>query len=332
LSYNGVDISRDIAPFLLSFSYTDHAGASLDEIGIELQAIDELWGGKWFPQEGDSVSAEIVAEGWDGGGSQTRAPMQCGTFELCDIDVDGPPERVSLKCVSAPLGSGLRRQRKHKSWENTRLRAICADIAAGAGLSLLYDTTVDPLYSRKDQQYQSDLAFLEDFCARNGLRLKISTDRLIVFSEAEYEQRAPVFSIDKADGLFTGYGFQSSLAESYRACELTYSDAEGKGGYSATFTPPDAQATGEVLRINERVESQAEADRRARTALREKNRAANRASFTLPFNPRIVGAATGTLLNWRPRYNGEYMVDSVTHTVGAGATSSVELHKALVGY
>jgi hypothetical protein len=293
-----------------------------------------LWGGQWFPAEGDSITASMVAYGWETGGQDARAPavLPCGTYAISDIDVDGPPEQVTIKGISAPLTAGLRRQRKHKAWENIRLQAIAQDIAGEAGMGLLYATTVNPLFTRKDQQYQSDLAFLQDFCTKNGLRLKVTADRLVIFSEAEYEQRAPAFTIDRLAGLHTSFGFSSSLVESYRSCELTYSEVKGKTGYAASFTPPSAPATGEVLRINERVESQAAADLRVRTALREKNREANRARFMLPFNPRIVGAVTGTLRNWRPRYNGTYMVDSVTHSIGAGSTSSVEMHKVLVGY
>jgi len=339
LSYNGRDISRDIAPFLVSFSYTDHAGSQLDEISLELQALDDLWGGQWFPAEGDTITAAIVAYDWDSARmpiTPVNAPsvLPCGTYQVSDITVDGPPERVSLACISAPLTRGLRRQRKHKAWENIRLQAIAADIAAGAGMRLLYDTAINPLYTRKDQQFQSDLAFLQDFCTTNGLRLKVQVDRLVIFSEAEYEQHDPAFTIDKLDGLYTGYSFRTSLAESYRSCEVSYTDAKGTTGYAATFTPPQPPSTGEVLKLNERVESQVAAVLRARTALREKNREAQTARFTVPYHPRLVGAVTGTLRHWRPRYNGTYMVDSVTHTIGggAGSTSSVEMHKALIGY
>ena len=330
LSYNGVDISRDIAPFLNSFSYTDHAGASLDEIAVELQAIDELWGGSWFPAEGDSITASIIDQDWEGPG--LRGVLPCGTYEVCAIGVDGPPERITIRGISAPLAAGLRRQRKHKAWENLRLQAIAADIAAGAGLGLLYDTTVNPLFTRKDQQFQSDLAFLQDFCMKNGLRLKVTSSRLVIFGEAAYEQKAPVFTVDKQAGLVTQYGFQTELTDCYRACEVSYTGAKGAGSFSATFTPPQPPDTGEVLRISERVESQAEALERARIALRTKNREAERARFTVPYNRRIVGAVTGIVTHWRPRHNGTYMVDSVTHTIGAGASSSLELHKALVGY
>ena len=41
--YEGVNISKDIAPFLISFSYTDNASDKADEICISLEDRRRLW-------------------------------------------------------------------------------------------------------------------------------------------------------------------------------------------------------------------------------------------------------------------------------------------------
>jgi hypothetical protein len=330
LKYNGRDITRDIAPFMQSFSYTDHAGSQADEIALELEDLGKLWGGQWQPLEGDSITASIVCFDWEYADQQLA--LHCGTFAIDSLTFTGPPDGLTIRGISAPLTTGLRRQRKHKAWENLRLQQIAQDIAANAGLQLIYDATVDPMYVRRDQHFQSDLAMLQDFCTRCALRLKVDDQRIIIFDEAVYEQHAPAVTLAHLYSNYISYQFPKNYADSYRACTVNYHDPGKKTTFTATFAPAEPPP-GEVLEVNERVENQAEALLLAQARLREKNRLVETAHFELPYNPHVVGAATAQLIGWPPRCDGRYLVDSVTHSVSSGgSTSSVELHKALVGY
>jgi phage protein D len=52
LFYDGVEISRDIAPFLISFSYIDNSGDELDSISVTLEDRKGNWRDPWFPEKG----------------------------------------------------------------------------------------------------------------------------------------------------------------------------------------------------------------------------------------------------------------------------------------
>lgn len=328
LRYNGTDITRDIAPYLLSFTHTDHAGSQADEISLTLDSIDELWGGRWYPALTDTITADIVCYDWEYPGQRLALP--CGTYHIDDISNDGPPDQLTISAISIPITSGLRRQQRHKAWEKMALKSIATDIANDAGLTLLYEASTNPVYERKDQHEQTNLAFLRETCGSYGFKVKVTATRLVIFDEATYERRAPVYTIDRLTSAYINYQFKQRLADAYRNCSVTYHDKK-KGNIASTFTPPNP-LPGETLIINERVESQAEAERKARAGLREKNRNAFTAGFTLPYNPHIVGAVTINVANWQPRNNGIYLVDSVTHSVGqSGSTTSTNAHRAL-GY
>ena len=63
--YEGNDISRDIKPYLVSFSYTDNSSDKADDISVTLEDREERWRDPWFPTKGDVIKASIVVHEWD---------------------------------------------------------------------------------------------------------------------------------------------------------------------------------------------------------------------------------------------------------------------------
>ena len=57
VNYQGIDISRDIAKHLVSFSYTDNATNEADDLEITLEDSEGLWHGDWLPEKGDLIHA-----------------------------------------------------------------------------------------------------------------------------------------------------------------------------------------------------------------------------------------------------------------------------------
>ena len=62
LNYNSKDISTDIAPYLLSFQFSDKASGEADDIQINLEDRDKLWESEWFPNKGDTIEAFFIIE------------------------------------------------------------------------------------------------------------------------------------------------------------------------------------------------------------------------------------------------------------------------------
>ena len=75
--YEGVNISRDIAPYLISFTYTDNASDKADDISLTLEDRTRLWCGDWFPSKGDKIRASIIVHNWEDESKRSRSLADC---------------------------------------------------------------------------------------------------------------------------------------------------------------------------------------------------------------------------------------------------------------
>ena len=98
LTYSGKDISRDIAPYLLSFTYTDNSSDKADDISLTLEDRERLWIADWFPKKGDTVKASIILHNCEAENRTESLP--CGTFEVDQIECYDPPNQITIKAVS----------------------------------------------------------------------------------------------------------------------------------------------------------------------------------------------------------------------------------------
>jgi len=117
--YEGKDISRDIAPYLISFTYTDNASDKADDISLTLEDRARLWCGDWFPSKGDKILASIIVHNWEDESKTESLP--CGLFEVDQIECSGPPNQVTIKAVSTLVSKPMRQEKHTKAWENVTL-------------------------------------------------------------------------------------------------------------------------------------------------------------------------------------------------------------------
>ena len=62
LSYENKDITGDIAPYLISFVYTDYLEGQSDELQVEFEDVDGRWLRGWYPEQGDALSLSLPAD------------------------------------------------------------------------------------------------------------------------------------------------------------------------------------------------------------------------------------------------------------------------------
>ncbi|MEF3312609.1 late control protein [Paenibacillus sp. GYB004] len=326
LVYDGVDITRWLSESLLSLSYSDNPSGQLDDLQITLEDSQQLWQGEWSPAVGDTVDARIRLINWNGDGRTVELP--CGSFEVDTVEFSGPPDTVQIKALSLPVGSSVRGEQRSRAWENVRLQTLAADVAANAGLTLLYEIEDNPIYDRIEQTEQSDLSFLVDLATKEGAAIKVSGGNLVLFDEAVYEAADPVSVIGRTD--VSSYSFNwSTLNAAFRACEIVYTKPGSEEPIKAVFVPPGAPETGPVLKINESVDSEAEALRLARLRLREQNKNFGRGSLSLPGNVGMAAGLTVELSGWH-HFDGKYIIESAKHDVsGSGYSTDIEIRKVL---
>lgn len=330
VTYNGVDISTDLAAAMTEFTYTDAAPGQLDDVQISMEDRDGRWIDSWSPTEGDYLDAAITVYNWSKPGESAQLP--CGRFYVDSVICSGGSNGnvVTIQAVSLPLNSSARQERKSKSWENVSLWKIAQEIAAGAGLGLQFYADDNPNYERQDQTEQSDIGFLLDSAANEGIAAKISGDQLILFEEAFYEQQEPAFTLTRGEDSILSFSFSwNATNAAYRACEVTYTIPNEDKTITATYTPPGASETGPVLKIKESVESEAEALRKARIRLRERNKQFGRASVSVMGDIRMAAGLPISISGWG-RFDGEYLIESAAHKIGNGGyTTDIEIRKVL---
>ena len=98
LLYDGVDISADISPYLLSFSYVDNAHGKADDIQVTLQDRERRWREPWYPKKGsvlDITVSESRRSDHDGATSPVKVSHDSGGMEPVFRRGSHPVSRVT---------------------------------------------------------------------------------------------------------------------------------------------------------------------------------------------------------------------------------------------
>jgi phage protein D len=327
LVYEGADISRDIAPYLTSFSYTDNSADKSDDISITLEDRKGNWRDPWFPSKGAVIHATIVTHDWDGPNKTESLP--CGTFEIDEIECSGPPTQVQIKAVSTAASKSMRQEKKTRGWENVKLSAIAGDIANANSLKLLWDSTDDPLFERRDQVETSDLEFLQHLCKSYGVSVKVSDEQLICYGEEDYEAKDAVASLSFGDKHIKTYRFRKKTRGTHKASKVKYHDAVKGEFYGADVEEEgeeDDEGLGEDLSSNQRAESLADAEAIAKSNLHEANKKETTGSISMMGDMRFVAGVNVQVSGWG-KFDDKYFIEKATHSVsmGSGYATSLEL-------
>ena len=322
--YEGKDISRDIAPYLISFSYTDNASDKADDISITLEDKERLWCSDWFPTKGDKIKASIVLHDWDEANKTESLP--CGTFEVDQIECSGPPNQVSIKAVSTLVSKPMRQEKHTKAWENTNLSTIAGDVANKNGLALFWDCPNDPKFERRDQVEVSDLEFLSGLARDYGIAVKVTDTQLVCYDEEEYEAKSPVGELAFGDKKLLKWSFSTKTNGTYKGAKLQYHDpVKNQTIIHETDDDSDIEGTGRTLELNQKADNQDDAERIADKRLKDANKKEITANITLMGDLRFVGASNITISGFG-NFDGDYVIDKATHSVGDSYTTKLDLN------
>lgn len=332
ITFAGVNITKDIQPYLLSLTYTDNEDGEADDLQLTLQDRDGLWLASWLQEAVEKaaagqlkIGAALLAENWQGGGQDKL--LDCGTFELDSVAAQGAPAVVTIKATALPFSAEIRQTLHTKAWENYALSGIARELAAVGDLTCMYDSAADPLYGRVEQVNESDIAFLQRLCGRAGLSLKATGTMLVLFDQAAYEQKPSVFTIKRGGGAYTKYKLSSGAAAvQYGSCRVSYVEPAGGKCIEGVAKSADNNSK-QRLEITAKVGTAAEAKALAEKNLRSYNKFAKTASFSLPGNVNLAAGLTVELVDFGG-WSGQYLISRATHSLsGSGYTTQIDLRK-----
>lgn len=333
VTFDGVDITEDLNPWLLSMTYTDKESGEADDLQLELMDPEWIWLGSWLNQSADPKGAVITATICQKNENENGKVLNCGVFQVCGVDGSGPPATVSIKGTALPFTASVRTGIRNKAWENISLLEIADEIAAANNMTCMFESAANPYYDRREQLQESDIVFLQRLCGDAGLSLKATAGMLVLFNAAEYEQRGVVRTFDRKAGGILNYSFSTSFQDSnYDSCSVSYTDPLTQETYTGEFSAPDASGEGQVLQLNERVSSAAEAEKLAQNRLRSKNKGEYSASLTISGDVSMAAGLTVALTGYGA-FDGIYIIESAGHSVSSGGyTTSLTLRQVLEGY
>lgn len=351
VKYNQKDISTDLRKNLLSIRYKDNSEGQADELVITMENVDAFWENEWYPVKGDTLECQI---GYD-------YLMDCGKFEIDQIEISSAPDVVSINGIAAVI-SGSLRTKQNKAHENTTLKEIVQQVAARNGLKVTGDIA-DVQFTRITQHRETDLSFLLRLSKQFGYFFSIRGDQLVFTNLFGMISAGSVASIDRSDCL--SYNIKDQSAKVVRKANLNYHNPKTKKVTTYTFTPTtqtnpdgipyqtidgasfengtggsndyndegaqfDEGATDDSLENFDRVENDGQAEVVSKASLLRSNMNQQEGTLTVQGNPLLVA---GSNFQWTGigKLSGKYHIASSEHEITPdGYKTNLEVKR--VGY
>ena len=314
IEYENKEVTKFIAPYVVSLSYTDHKHGKSDEIQLEIRDDDGQWKSNWYPQKGDVVRLKIGYEG--------EQLLDCGIFEIDEPDFsDSTDEVLQLKGVSASVKKPVR-QANTKSYEGRTLKQIAQEIADKHEYTLVFNSEKDLKIEQVTQKQERDLAFLQRLAEKYGYAFKITDKKLVFYQIEKLEEVETIYVMGKKQLL--GYNLKDKSLEVYRACEVKYFDARTKELIAHTETAPNV-AKGDTLKLNTRCENKEQAIAVAKAALAFSTKDIE-GTIDIEGNP-IISAGANIEITELGKLNGKYSVEVAKHSIADDYTTSLSIKK-----
>lgn len=344
------DVTQDVVADLLAWSYSDHETGQADEISLTLKDPEGKWAQSWRPDGGETIRMYLSA----GTVSAPGPELFCGTFYVDSIRLSGKPSVVEIRATSIPLNQPIRKLAKSRAWEFRKLGDIAKTIAAEAKLELLMDVSEDPLYDRIDQDKESDLAFLKKLCEAAGLSLKVTDEKLVIFSQDRYEQKDPVASFVLGESGVLSYDFETAQSGSYGSVTVEWRDPMQKKKGSAasynfnlekvtdkminpavmsyTYRDPNAGPNDQEYKMRKRATSPDEAKRLAKAKLRQLNARRMTGSLRVLGDPFLVAGEVIECQGFGS-FDGRFIIEEASHSGGgSGYETSLSVRRVNNNY
>ena len=344
-SANKTDVTEDLSKDLLSWSYSDKETGQADEISLTLQDKTGKWASTWKPDGGEVIRAYLSS----GTASSRGTELYCGSFYVDTVRFSGSPKTVEIRAVSIPLSKPIRRLKRTRAWESKDLKSIASGICSDAGMSLVFDSSLNPTFDRVDQNKEADLSFINRLCEDSGLSLKVTDNQMVIFDQEAYESKDPVATFVLGESNILRYDFETAQSESYKSVTVKWRDTKRKTKDTAasfswdlkdpatkktnpavmsyTYTDPNASDSDQEYYMKRRATSQSEAKRLAKAKLRSLNSHRMTGSMTVVGDP-MLSAGTVIACEGIGAFDGNFIVEEANHSYSSsGYTTDLRLRR-----
>lgn len=320
IGYNNAYIKKSIKECLESFSYTDVASGSTDDVNITLNNQDCRFMDDQMPKKGDKITPVIHLYNWTRSGF-TKS-IHCGRMVLDDLCFSSPPSVCTIGAVSMPAKSEFKTTKRTKTYKNVSVKELAKKIANRAGIALHYSA---PHISIKEieQSKTSDSEFLMSVCNEYGLGIKIYNGKIVIFNEEAYEKKKHVATLNRLKKNVLDWDWNTTLQRTYTGAKVTYTDSGDSKKHSVKIGK-----SGRMLNVDVSAFSKRDAQLKAKARLAGENKKRVTVTITIMPDPRIIATSTIKLKGFR-KLSGKYYVDKVSHKINksGGYVMTIEAHK-----
>lgn len=326
LAYEQKDITGDIAPYLLSISYTDYLEGQSDELQVEFEDTDGRWLRGWYPAQGDRLSLGL--------GDQFTGLVDFGSFEIAEIEYNHPPSTVSVKALATGIAKA-NRTRQGKAYENTTLAEIVRKVAGRLKLQATGEVA-DIRIQRVTQYQERDVEFLKRLAEEYGHSFKIVGKKLVFTDNRKLKERPPVAVLNPADiisvrlrDLIKGVP-DKAVVQGYdpKTKKNITSERRAKPRRSKAKRSTAADT---LKIIPNKGESQAQTNARADAALDKAQDEQCAGSITLFGNAKLVAGQTVELKQFG-KFSGRYLVNQARHEYSRSSGYTTEAEIKMIAY
>ena len=252
--------------------------------------------------------------------------LPCGDFQVDEIELVGPPDTFTLRCLAAYITPAMR-TRNSLGYENLTLLGIAQVIAGIYGLSVMTATGVSDLsFARVTQKYETDLAFLKRLALEHGYDFTIRGSILVFYARSALEAVSPIQSVTRSD--LESFEFRNRTLRIYRGAQVAYQDPVGKSLIVQKAAATESIPTSDVLKLTPRCENGQQAMLKAQAALQAHNSYFIEGTFTMPGS---IAMASGNnlALSGFGEFDGTYMTLGAKHSLNRahGYTTQLEVRR-----
>lgn len=218
--YGEIDISDDIQNSISSLVYTDNSKDVIDDLELDIENLDYRWLREWYPDENARLLVGVLQ-------TENNVPrfLDLGVFYVDEPTFNN--QRLNLKCLALPLDQTIREQKNSIAWEKITLKELLNKISSKHQLNFEMHCD-DEFFERLDQDNETDLAFLKRILSEIALNLKLTDDKIIVFSDdfMENNPTIEIFSVD--DYRIRSFTLKKKNKDIFDKVEVSYYDADKK--------------------------------------------------------------------------------------------------------
>lgn len=329
IEYNGVEATDIIANDSDSFIWKDNATGSADTLTLNLANIGQKWMNGFYPSDQDELKAWIQLSEWAADYKQGK--IYCGCFMVDSLKYSGFPEKLQLSGISVPTNSNFNVKQKNKSWKKTTLQTMLGDITRDAGIELVFDAS-DVSIDSVNQTGKTDLDFAYSICSEYGLSVKLYNKKMVVYDQAKYETAPARYDITRAQlGGNGSYSITKQITNLHDSVKIQYTNGRKGNTLTYEYVIPGKPGNRQMF-LTAKAESYADAEKKAKAALRENIRNSRQITIKMMGSAKYVAADCFNLSGFG-KLDGKYFIDSVTHQKSGGKYAvNITAHLAVTDF